>query len=63
MILWLLRRLPPETAHHLAIFALRTRLWRVQLVIDALITLAWSTPLVLALRLFRKLATASGEPQ
>jgi hypothetical protein len=53
MIMWVLRRLAPETAHWLGLLALRTGLWRVQVIIDALITLAWTAPLVLVLRLAR----------
>jgi hypothetical protein len=45
MTMWLLRRLPAETAHNLAIWSLKTGAWRIGVVVDALITLSWSWPL------------------
>jgi len=50
MMMWLLRRLPSETAHNLALWALRTGLWRVGLVADAVITLCWAAPLTWIIR-------------
>jgi len=48
--MWLLRRLPAETAHNLALWALRTGWWRVGLIIDAFLTLLWTTPLIMAIQ-------------
>ena len=41
----LIRLLPPETAHRLALWGIRTGLWRVPMVVGAVVTLAWTTPL------------------
>ena len=49
-MMWLLRLLPAEIAHNLALFALRTGLWRVGLIIDGLLTLIWAAPLAWLLR-------------
>jgi hypothetical protein len=46
----LLRRLPPEMAHDLAIWALRTGLYRVGLVVDGLVMAAWAFPAAWLLR-------------
>jgi hypothetical protein len=56
-MMWLLRRLPPETAHNLSLWALRTGLWRVALVLDALLTLCWTVPLIWLIRRLTKSAS------
>lgn len=50
----LLRLLPPENAHTIALWMLRTGLWRAGVMIDALCTLAWSAPALWLLRRLEK---------
>lgn len=46
----LLRLLPPETAHAIALWALRTGFFRVGVVIDAICTIVWAAPAAWLLR-------------
>jgi hypothetical protein len=50
----LMRLLPPEMAHNVALSSLRTGIWRVGVLADTLPTLAWlawAVPAMLVLRL------------
>jgi hypothetical protein len=51
--------LPPETSQRIAMWALNSGLWRVAVVADALLTLAWTAPIVLVFRLIRRRRGAS----
>lgn len=51
----LLRLLPPETAHAIALWALRTGFFRVGVVIDAICTIVWAAPAAWLLRRLERL--------
>lgn len=53
MSVWIARKFPAELSHKMAILALRTGLWRVLIIIDALITLSWAIPLFYLGKLLR----------
>jgi hypothetical protein len=53
----LLRLLPPEAAHVIAIWAIRTGMARCAIVADALCTLAWAAPAARLLRWAERNAT------